>query len=66
MAGVSTLDAVVSGVAVPEAHTSDLICEKQKMYSRFRYSENTKCLTSAAFLPFVVQTVAPDGSSATD
>ena len=35
MAGVSTLDAVVSGVAVPEAHTSDFICERQKMYSRF-------------------------------
>ena len=65
MAGVSTLDAVVSGVAVPEAHTSDLICVKQKLLTL--YCENTKCLTSSAFIPFfVVQKVAPDRSSATD
>ena len=31
------------------------------------YCENTKCLTSSAFIPFfVVQKVAPDRSSATD
>ena len=32
MAAVSTLDGVVSGAAVPEAHTFDLICGKQKIY----------------------------------